>query len=174
LTHGDEPDDNAEWSKKVAAELPSDGPGVLVVHLDIEPSAESVAEQLARCKVTVEAMMTNGRSTMPEYATQRDADLDAADSTGSNISSWPARIWLQSGEVDGAPVYEPGNEITWCADNIETGDVEYVRADIKADLLRALRMMLDAFYEDPLTGNTTVAVDAVDAAYAAIASSEAV
>lgn len=49
------------------------------------------------------------------------------------IKTWPERIWLQSG-CDETPDYVEmmGNEATWCQDNINESDVEYIRADLAA------------------------------------------
>jgi|GEM_PF-4256310 len=55
-------------------------------------------------------------------------DLDT-----ENLESWPARIWLQHGAAEipnyaERPRLEDG--ITWCEDNTDPLDVEYVRADL--------------------------------------------
>ena len=52
------------------------------------------------------------------------------------MNETPRRIWLQV-EEDG----EPTDEITWCADNVNTSDVEYTRSDIVADLLAACKTL---------------------------------
>lgn len=51
------------------------------------------------------------------------------------IKTWPERIWLQGGET-AEPEKFPGcgEDVTWCNVPQEPGDVEYVRADLVAEL----------------------------------------
>jgi hypothetical protein len=75
-------------------------------------------------------------------------------SESANISTWPARIYLQHGdepEVPPFPDVYAADAVTWCIDKIEDADVEYVRVDIAGSLLEALKFMLDRF--DQRDGN---------------------
>ena len=52
----------------------------------------------------------------------------------------PERIWLQD---DGDwQLYDHGDEhVTWCQDKVNDNDTEYVRADLLAEAVEALRKM---------------------------------
>jgi len=50
-----------------------------------------------------------------------------------NLETWPERIWLQGGDEGGSTMqFEEayGKELTWCQDQVNDGDVEYIRADL--------------------------------------------
>lgn len=52
----------------------------------------------------------------------------------TNLKTWPERIYLQHG-CDDIPNHDEVNSdgaVTWCADNINELDIEYVRADLVA------------------------------------------
>lgn len=49
-----------------------------------------------------------------------------------HVATWPSTIYLVNG-CDETPTYyqaSSSNEVTWCADRIEPGDVQYVRMDL--------------------------------------------
>jgi hypothetical protein len=51
------------------------------------------------------------------------------------LATWPERIWLNNGDTDERQDYGTarevfGNAMTWSADQIDSLDVEYVRADL--------------------------------------------
>jgi hypothetical protein len=57
-----------------------------------------------------------------------------------NKQEWPARIWLQREDADNRPDVESPDGATWCQDQINTDDVEYIRVDLhKAAVARAKR-----------------------------------
>lgn len=62
------------------------------------------------------------------------------------VTGSPDRIWLVYGELERddthAAICRDG-EVTWCADKQYSSDVEYVRADIAADLVTALRALTE-------------------------------
>jgi hypothetical protein len=69
----------------------------------------------------------------------------------------PVKIYLQwdgDGDPSDTPIEKRG-EICWCQDRIFNGDIEYVRLDKVAKLLKALRLVknwndaLEAKWEDP-------------------------
>ena len=51
-----------------------------------------------------------------------------------SLSSWPERIYLQRDWDCVDEGCAPHEETTWCAEKIHDVDVEYVRADIVAEL----------------------------------------
>lgn len=56
-------------------------------------------------------------------------------SVPANMKTWPKKIWLQHGDdSDSIPPFESLVETTWCQDNINSNDVEYIRADLCAPL----------------------------------------
>lgn len=53
---------------------------------------------------------------------------------------WPARIFLQREDADNRPDVECPDGATWCQDQINTDDVEYIPVDLhKAAVARAKR-----------------------------------
>lgn len=59
---------------------------------------------------------------MPDESQQKDGA----------VKTWPERIYLQT-EEDETPTYDDISrkyEVTWCVDQIDEGDVPYIRADL--------------------------------------------
>lgn len=49
-----------------------------------------------------------------------------------NLKTWPKKIYLQAGDDYELSPYTNNLEgdVTWCADKIDSFDVEYIRADL--------------------------------------------
>lgn len=56
----------------------------------------------------------------------------------SKLRTWPARIFLQRPE-GGTYEDHKGQELTWCADQVNPEDVEYVRIDLFRSLQNQLK-----------------------------------
>ena len=76
------------------------------------------------------------------------------------VTGSPDRIWLVYGELEYNDTHAAlcrDGEVTWCEDKQYPSDVEYVRADIAADLLAALRAITEIalmqFGEPPADGD---------------------
>jgi hypothetical protein len=71
------------------------------------------------------------------YARDAEAALEALAAqpeqpVALNLKTWPERIWLQHGDSPDVPNYADCTDVSWCWQNIEGADVEYVRADLAA------------------------------------------
>lgn len=66
----------------------------------------------------------------------------------STIRTWPARIWLQRSEGGKDGNYKDHSDVTWCQDQINQTDVEYVRID----LFRSLQSQLKKRAPDETAG----------------------
>src|SRR5574337_930652 len=69
------------------------------------------------------------------------------------VTDAPAEIWLVYGELEHddthANLYRDG-DVSWCQDKQYGSDVAYVRADITAELLDAVRAMLMQLTQGPI------------------------
>ena len=56
----------------------------------------------------------------------------------------PQTIYLQvCNDKDCTEEFNSHHDVTWCQDQINKTDIRYVRADINAELLEALKAMID-------------------------------
>jgi hypothetical protein len=80
-------------------------------------------------------------------ARQAQAAQPTSPSDDAVLATWPERIWLQHG-FEYTPGFEVATkacaEITWCQDNVNAPDIEYVRADIAAQTLGSVPQTHDA------------------------------
>lgn len=91
----------------------------------------------------------------PMNEAQGQVRIGCTDGLGNALP--PVKIYLQwdgEGDPSDMPIEKRG-EICWCQDKVFNGDIEYVRLDKVAKLLKALRLVknwndaLEAKWEDP-------------------------
>ncbi len=63
------------------------------------------------------------------------------------VKTAPARIWLQVSDDrehndKPFPASTHGDEVTWCQDKVLDCEVEYIRADVAAELIEIVRMTI--------------------------------
>lgn len=74
-------------------------------------------------------------SAIKEWNTRAQVTAAPQEGVHPNAKTWPERIWLQGfPDFDEPQPYsaEQDAEATWCADRINSSDVEYIRADLRA------------------------------------------
>lgn len=68
--------------------------------------------------------------------------------SNENIKTWPEKVWMQGSDGDGGTCNREdylGEEVTWCQDCIESGDIEYTRSDLVEQMqIESIRAALDA------------------------------